>query len=310
MIRKLLSVLTASAVVLGAGTALAGIFDPANSTITIQIGSIPAGSGVVASGGSVTLTNFGMGGHRITDTASVWQTTSFSAGTAFYTGIPLINNVKISVTNQSGDMHDGWGPVVNPIDGGSTCDPNDINATCFGGYEPLLGQAVIHALGLQIPIDLSPVGGVAGGTATAQVLNNNILLTAMSFVTGIVRITGISTNLVVTGHGAGTVTGAIFTLNLTPDQHGDAVNVTVAGVVQEIQTVTVNGTNSLTSAASTQDGMVTLISPMRVNTSGLVGRIPAIAKKKISFVPEPGTMLLLVSGAVGLAVVGRKRMRK
>ena len=267
-------------------------------------------TGIVASGGSVTLTDEGMGDHKITDTASVWVTTDFSAGTAFYTGIPTITNVKITVANKSGDLHDGWGPVPNPIDGGSTCDPNDINATCFGGYEPLVGQAVIGALGLQIPIDLNPVGWIAGGTATAVVLNNNFTITGMSFVTGTVRITGISTNLVVTGHDGGTKTGAIFTMNLTPDQHGQAVNVTVEGVVQEIQTVTVNGTNSLSSAASTQDSMVTLISPIRVNTGGIVGRIPALAKKKISFVPEPGTMLLLVSGAVGLAVVGRKRMRK
>jgi hypothetical protein len=206
-------------------------------------------------------------------------------------------------------MRDGWGPVPNPLGPGSTCDPHNLGGTCLGGYEPLEGQAVIHALGLQIPINLNPVGWIAGGTATAKVLNNNITLTAMSFVTGTVQITGISTNLVTIPNRGG-ASGAIFTLNLTPIEHGTAVNVTVAGVIQELQTVTVNGTNSLLSADSTENTMVTLISPLRVNTGGLVGRIPALVKKKFVFVPEPGTMLLLVSGAVGLAVVGRKRMRK
>jgi hypothetical protein len=32
--------------------------------------------------------------------------------------------------------------------------------------------------------------------------------------------------------------------------------------------------------------------------------------KTFTFVPEPGTVLLLVTGAAGLAIVGRKRMRK
>jgi hypothetical protein len=306
MIRKLLSVVAASAVVLCAGTAMAGVFDPANSILSVQIGSIPSvGVAASSSPSALTLASDGQGGHIIQDLSGVWQTTDFGAGTAFYTGIPLISNVKITVVNKSGDMRDGWGSVVNPIGGGSTCDPNDINATCLGGYEPLVGQAVIHALGLKIPIDLGPVGWVPGGTATAKVLNNNLTLTAMSFVTGTVQITGISTNLVTIN---GTQSGAIFTLNPTPDQHGQAVNVTMAGVIVELNTVTVNGTNNLSSASN--PGQLTLISPIRVNTGGLVGRIPSMAKKTIKFVPEPGTMLLLVSGAVGLAVVGRKRMRK
>jgi hypothetical protein len=309
MIRKLLSVVAASALVLGAGTALAGDFDPANSVLSVQVGSLPSIGVVANGGGSATLSN-SAGGHTVADDAAVWDTTDFGPGTAMFTGIPLIENLKITVVNKSGSMANGWGPVPNPLDGGSTCKPGDINATCLGGYEPLQGQAVIHALGgLQVPISLNPVGWIAGGTATAKVLNNNLTLTAMSFVTGTVKITGISTNLVTIPNRGGQ-SGAIYTLNLTPVEHGTAVNVTVAGVIQELQTVTVNGTNGLLSADSTEDTMVTLISPIRVNTGGLVGRIPALVKKKFTFVPEPGTMLLLVSGAVGLAVVGRKRMRK
>jgi hypothetical protein len=309
MIRKLLGIAAAFALVVSAGTAVAGVFDPLNSTISVQIGSIPSVVAIPATGGSVTLTDDGFGGHILQDTAGVWNTVDFSAGTAFYTGIPTISNVKITVTNKSGDMRDGWGPVQNPLGPGSTCDPNNINATCFGGYEPLVGQAVILGLSgfLVIPIDLNPVGWIAGGTATGTGAGNNITITAMSFVTGSVRITGISTNLV-THPTKGQ--GAVFTMNLNATNHALAVNITAAGITQELQTVTVNGTNSLLSAASTQGGMITLISPIRVNTGNLVGRIPALVKKKFVFVPEPGTMLLLVSGAVGLAVVGRKRMRK
>jgi hypothetical protein len=50
---------------------------------------------------------------------------------------------------------------------------------------------------------------------------------------------------------------------------------------------------------------------MRIDTSAAIaGRIPGEVILHFEFVPEPGTMLLLVSGAVGLAVIGRRRMRK
>jgi PEP-CTERM motif len=47
-----------------------------------------------------------------------------------------------------------------------------------------------------------------------------------------------------------------------------------------------------------------------VDTSNIAGRIPGATFLRFNFVPEPGTMLLLVSGAVGLAVIGRRRLRK
>ena len=53
-----------------------------------------------------------------------------------------------------------------------------------------------------------------------------------------------------------------------------------------------------------------MIAPLRIDTAAIAGRIPGSATIKLSFVPEPGTVLLLVSGAVGLVVIGRRRMRK
>ena len=74
----------------------------------------------------------------------------------------------------------------------------------------------------------------------------------------------------------------------------------------EANTWTFDGTNQLMSA--NQDGSVTMVTPMR-SISTVSGNQPSAGWLTLSFVPEPGTLLLLVSGAVGLAVVGRRRMR-
>ncbi len=66
------------------------------------------------------------------------------------------------------------------------------------------------------------------------------------------------------------------------------------------------GTNNLASGASTQGGTVTVIAPLRIDTAAIAGRIRGSATTHMEFVPEPGTVLLLVSGAVGLAVIGRR----
>jgi PEP-CTERM motif len=65
------------------------------------------------------------------------------------------------------------------------------------------------------------------------------------------------------------------------------------------------------SSAAQGSGVVQLVSPLLINTT-----IPASSFLAgygiltLHFVPEPGTLLLLATGAAGLALVGRKRMRK
>ena len=79
--------------------------------------------------------------------------------------------------------------------------------------------------------------------------------------------------------------------------------------LKQVNTVTIVGTNNLASASS--GGTVTLVSPIRVNAAVFgIGNLPGLMRKTFVFVPEPGTMLLLASGAAGLVLIGRKRMRK
>ena len=93
--------------------------------------------------------------------------------------------------------------------------------------------------------------------------------------------------------------------------------IAVAGLVN----VTVNANQWTTGTASVgttsfsglplTGGHVKLVSPVTISTNiGASAVLPMFAFMDLTFVPEPGTLLLLASGVAGLAMVGRKRMSK
>ena len=90
------------------------------------------------------------------------------------------------------------------------------------------------------------------------------------------------------------------------------VNVTVNGNVWTTGTATV-GAASQSGSPLDASGHIKLISPSLISTNiGASAVLPMFAVMELQFevVPEPGTLLLLVSGVAGLAIVGRKRMSK
>jgi hypothetical protein len=297
MNRKLLGVVLAAAFVLSSA-ASAGTFDPANSFLGIKIGNIPRIM-LSANDGAVTLTDIPEPGtgHQILEDASIFQTTNYWVNSAAFTGFPQLTGLKITMHSGSGSFADGYS-VPNSAGIG--------NIGGIGGQEDVNGTVLLVAGGFNILIPLDVIG--SGGTTTiSPVLNNAIVLEGEPFGTQKVTITGISSNIMYLPSNG--TTGLAFTLNLTTSQIlFSAVEVTLNGIVQEGTTAMVTGSNMLQSAS--KPGMVTLVSPFRLNTGNLAGKVPGAIYKKFSFVPEPGTMLLLVSGAVGLAVIGRKRLRK
>jgi len=71
-----------------------------------------------------------------------------------------------------------------------------------------------------------------------------------------------------------------------------------------------SATNSSTAADS---GVIQLIAPQQVTTYGLPGnstRQALFSTLTLHFIPEPGLLLLIGSGAVGLGLLGRSRMKR
>jgi hypothetical protein len=66
------------------------------------------------------------------------------------------------------------------------------------------------------------------------------------------------------------------------------------------------------SSAAQFGGVLQLVTVSKTYTSltGAFPELPLIGLLNITFVPEPGTLLLLVAGMTSLAVLGRKRARK
>ena len=73
-----------------------------------------------------------------------------------------------------------------------------------------------------------------------------------------------------------------------------------------------HGPASGTTSTAQPSGVVQIVTPSQVRTNLTLGtneKVAAITELVIHFIPEPGLLLLLGSGVVGLALIGRSRMR-
>ena len=88
---------------------------------------------------------------------------------------------------------------------------------------------------------------------------------------------------------------------------------TANGIATAMATGYARGPLSNTSTAAKIGGTIQLITPSQVYTQGIPGgrsdTQALFTRLTLNFVPEPGLALLLGSGVVGLAVLGRRRVR-
>jgi hypothetical protein len=303
-----------------ASTALAGVLAAPDSTMSLQLGGLPPITivGTYQNGGNATLSNNG-GSHDLAAGAGIWSTVGNSPGTSLFTGVALITDLILTAENQSGTFTPSFS-AVNSVAGNLTGANQTVYSGticptgCLGGTASISGQTVVKISGLEIPFDNVIVG--VGGTGTIMVGPATIAATAGPWVTGKIRITNITSNVVQLPNRSGAPTGLAFTLAPTSMEvvktfttGGGFVTSNPTGQLKTVATVTISGTNNLASAS--QAGQVTLVSPLRIDTGPLnVGNLPGAYKKKFVFAPEPGTLLLLASGAAGLVLIGRRRINK
>jgi hypothetical protein len=93
-----------------------------------------------------------------------------------------------------------------------------------------------------------------------------------------------------------------------------AINQTVAGGFKTLTRVGfVHGAGSSNSSTAANSGVIQLVAPTQVISAGISGNSTTVAlfsTLTLHFIPEPGLLLLIASGVVGLGLVGRRRMKK
>ena len=322
MLRHVLVLLAVFGMMLGsASSALAGVLNAPDSTFTLQLGGLPpiVITGTYTLGGTATLSDNGAS-HDLSDTTGIWSTVGKAPGTSLFTGVNLITNLVVTAANEAGAFTPSF-TIQNPVGGNQTAPTSTAYSGticpggCLGGTETVSGQTVVFIAGNPSAFSNDIIG--IGGVGTLMVGGATIAVTGGPFVTGKVRITNITTNIVQIPNRSPIATGPQFLLKVTSSEvvrtfttlGGFITSGTVSAVLETQATVTIAGTNQLASASAA--GQVTLVTPLRIDTGPLaVGNIPGSVTKTFVFVPEPGTLLLLASGAAGLVLIGRRRSRK
>jgi len=214
-------------------------------------------------------------GNGFIEDASVF-TGAIALPTALFTGVALIDGLTI------GGLANGE-KVIEPLQGAGPRTTKVLRAGGgLGGPGPLTGNAFVNVLSL---FNLAVPLGVIGNTGASTMVTAGTLMVAVNgtgWTTGELKIDGITT--------------------------ANTPNAT-ANAPEQINTVTFVGYDNRGPTPNGTGGVVQLISAFHVTTNA-AGNLPGLAIQTLTFVPEPGTLLLLGSGVVGLALYGRRRLRK
>ena len=306
--RKLLSLVVTGLFVLGvAGSSQAGTFAPEISTSQIQLGGLPILTVLGEPAGVAPLAASGTDPTSLVYNASIWVTTNYNAGTAVYTGVPSIDNIFFTFQNLAGAMGPGF---IRP----NAVGPGVVGS--FGGQGLTNGVSVISITGgfflsnqLAGGHDLATSTSMGAFTIMAgNVLVGDITQSAMPFFTGSLKMTDINTGIVTitTGVRQG-FTGVAFSMRRTLNEMGGQKTTMSGALTNELETLNVTMWGTVVQSGGT--GQVQLIAPTRVNTVLTSGNTPATGRNTFRFVPEPGSLLLIGSGVIGLLLIGRRRMK-
>jgi hypothetical protein len=271
--RKLLSIAAAGLLTLGvAGSSSAAILGFAGS-LEVQVATLdPIG---ITGVGAATVNGSGGLGHL----------DSFDIAAGVFAGgqfLEITDPAASPIAALSANVSNGSG-AFSAAGTGST-------SGIFGGQMGIPGSAIVCLFtstctggAIVVPFTVNGTKGVGlGGSPTPHVTVGAAIA---------ISVTGAGWTVNAAGAQSGPIDGPFTTQFQTGFAHGPA-------------------SGGLSSAAN-NSGVISLVTPVQVNTNiGPSGSLPVFGRLTLHFVPEPGTLLLIGSGIAGLAMLGRKRMRK
>jgi hypothetical protein len=254
-----------------------------------------------------TASDTGIGVSTLTTTAAGDHLNTLSPGTGTQNGIPGLSlNTVLPVTD----------PIVS-AGGIVSVRLTDVRQGLVAGPQNNLG--VMGPISGAIASTTTPTGGL--GTAPTQGMVR-ICLVVPGCAGNLPLDVGATVNGVAVGGGVGGI--------LTIGQLG-MIRISIVGAPYTVKTITAfNRTNngaidtftekgfahgplSNTSSTGQTSGVLQVVTTNHTTTQGVPGNADIsgqFARILVHFIPEPGLLLLLGSGAVGMALLGRKRMRK
>lgn len=293
--RKLLGIAVAAAFAIGMAAPANAATVPFTGALYLQIGTLPA---IPAPGGGVATINGSGGLGPITSLALPAGAFATSLVAPVPNAFPIIQIALPTFAN---------GPINLAAGGG--CTAGHANVSCPGtglaGFGGIQGTAFVGVFSTHGP-----------GSTVLPVAN---LAVPLAVAGGGSTVTTVGLGIYVKVSGAGWTTGTANVYNPTAPNlthlpytiHNPLSVFLVASSSVPYgygSTATFMGSGTTMSGAATDT--LTLVSPVQIFNTATGAFIPSLASITIHLVPEPGTLLLLGSGIAGLALYGRRRMRK